>query len=116
MRLRTRQQYARMIQHSHTFKYTGQWILIDIRVTQGPYSRLGITVTKKFGDAHHRNRFKRIVRESYRLSYPQLKQSYDIIVRPRSRALTAKMEDIQKELLFFLEKVKAAKQLENSKN
>lgn len=102
MRLRTRQQYQRMSQKA--FKFTGQWILVDVRLTQGPFSRLGITATKRYGDAHQRNRFKRLARESFRLSYSEFKQPFDVVIRPRSRALTATMRDIQQELLFFVEK------------
>jgi len=103
MRLRTREQYRRMVQTK--FKFTGQWILVDIRVTSSLFSRLGITATKKYGDAPQRNRFKRLVREAFRLSYPEFKITFDIVVRPRSQALNAKMADIQRELITFVEKV-----------
>lgn len=102
MRLRTRQQYQRMVQK--TFKFTGQWIIIDIRLTNDPFSRLGVTATKKYGQATQRNRFKRLAREAFRLSYPQFKMTFDILLRPRSQALDAMMTDIQKELLYFVEK------------
>lgn len=102
MRLRTRQQYRRMAQQ--TFKFTGHWILADIRVTQGPFSRLGITVTRRYGSAYQRNRFKRITREAFRLSYPYLKIYFDIVIRPRSQALCATQQDIQQELLQFVER------------
>ncbi len=102
MRLRTRKQYQRMIHK--TQKFTGQWIIVDIRLTSAPFSRLGITATKKYGDAPQRNRFKRLVRESFRLSYPLFKKTFDIVVRPRSQALLAVKSDIEKELLYFVEK------------
>lgn len=102
MRLRTREQYQRMVHK--TLKFTGRWILLDIRFTSASFSRLGITATKKYGSAHQRNRFKRLVRESFRLSYPQFKVTFDIVVRPRTQALDAKMCDIQQELLYFIEK------------
>lgn len=102
MRLRTRQQYQRMTQN--TFKFTGQWILVDLRLTSHFFSRLGITVTKRYGPAHQRNRFKRLVREAFRLSYPQFTQMFDIVIRPRSQALSASIQDIQQELLFFVDK------------
>lgn len=100
MRLRTRQQYQRMVHK--TCKFTGQWILVDVRLTQGPFSRLGITVTKKYGDAHQRNRFKRLIREVFRLSYPHFKDHFDIVIRPRSQALSATMQDIHQEFVIFL--------------
>lgn len=102
MRLRTRQQYRRMAQKP--LKFTGDWILADIRFTSGPFSRLGITVTKRYGDAVQRNRFKRLVREAFRLSYQDIKVTFDIVIRPRTQALSATLSDVQQELLFFIEK------------
>lgn len=101
MRLRTRQQYRRMAKG--TLRYTGRWILVDIRPTKDSFSKLGITVTKRYGESHQRNRFKRLVREAFRLSYPEFSQSFDILVRPRTQALRAVMNDIRQELRGFVE-------------
>lgn len=85
-----------------TLKFTGRWILVDVRVTKGSSSKLGITVTKRYGSACQRNRFKRLVREAFRLSYPHYLLNFDILVRPRSQALEAKLKDIQLELVDFV--------------
>ena len=107
MRLRTRKQYQRLMHK--TLKFTGQWIMADISLTSASFSRLGVTVTKKYGSAPQRNRFKRISREAFRLSYPNFSHTCDIIIRPRSKALSATMEDVRQELLKFLasEKLKS---------
>jgi len=46
-------------------------------------SRLGLVVGRKFGNAPRRNRFKRILREAYRLNKSLLSIGADIIVIPR---------------------------------
>lgn len=50
------------------------------------YARLGISVSKKFGNAFVRNRWKRLIREGFRRSYQQIDYGMDIIVRPRKGA------------------------------
>jgi ribonuclease P protein component len=46
-------------------------------------SRLGLSVSRKYGGAVARNRFKRIVREVFRLGRDQLPTGLDLIVIPR---------------------------------
>lgn len=100
MRLRTRRQYQRMAQGSQ--QYVGQWIVVTIRSSQ-TCSQLGITVTRRFGKACQRNRFKRIVREAFRLSYQDFPAFFSVVVKPRSLAHQAHRQDIQTELMQLIE-------------
>jgi ribonuclease P protein component len=99
MRLSTRSDYQRMTHGSQRF--IGRWIIVDIKSSNYPSSRLGITVTRRFGKAHDRNRFKRITREAFRLS--QFSKNINILVRPRSYAHEATMGDVQAEILAFVQ-------------
>ena len=78
----------------------GNLILVTYRLTgQANRPRLGITVSKKYGKAVQRNRFKRIARAAFQ-SCPQcLPEGVDIILRPRSAAQSAKSTAIAEELL-----------------
>ncbi len=102
LRLRTRREYRCATQGSQ--KYIGQWVILDIRQGKGPTPKLGITVTRRYGKAHQRNRFKRIVREAFRLSYHTFPTALEIHVRPRSAAAKATMQEIQQEILEFIVK------------
>lgn len=100
LRLRSRYDYKRM-----SFKckrYNGAFFTIDIRQNNSHVTRLGITVTRQFGDAHHRNRFKRIVREAFRLCSSRLIKGVDINIRPFPRLFDLTMAQVQSELLAGL--------------
>ncbi len=50
------------------------------------YPRLGVSVSRKLGGAVARNRWKRLLREAFRLSRPQLPAGLDLILIPRGNA------------------------------
>jgi ribonuclease P protein component len=73
-----------------------------------PYSRIGITATKKLGKAHDRNRVKRWTRETYRRLRAPLgidAQSLDIVVNVKSNAADSSFQDYSRDLGRVLERV-----------
>ena len=44
-----------------------------------PYSRLGVSISKRVGNAVFRNRIKRVVREWFRLSCSQFRKPMDMV-------------------------------------
>ncbi len=51
------------------------------------YSRLGVSVSKRVGNAVVRNRWKRWIREAFRTQQHELPAGFDIVVRPRRGAV-----------------------------
>ncbi|MBX3420851.1 MAG: ribonuclease P protein component [Pirellulaceae bacterium] len=49
-------------------------------------TRLGISIPKKVGNAVVRNRWKRLIREAFRLNYAHIPSELVIVVRPRKGA------------------------------
>jgi len=51
-----------------------------------PHSRLGLSVSKKIGNAVVRNRHKRLFREAFRLLQHELAAGVDLVLIPRPKA------------------------------
>ena len=66
--------------------------------------RMGITTSKKIGNAVERNRCRRIIRAAFYELSPQLSGSYDFIFVARTRTKFLKSTDIKKIMLHQLSK------------
>jgi ribonuclease P protein component len=63
-------------------KKAGKFLFVAAAASSGS-KRLGITVSKKYGKAHERNRFKRLVKEAFRILRPTLQKNFDVVVSPQ---------------------------------
>jgi ribonuclease P protein component len=61
------------------------WLIIYGHANDLGYARLGVSVSRKIGNAVARNRFKRLYREAFRLTRPELPTGLDLILLPRSK-------------------------------
>ncbi len=61
-------------------------VLCALRSESGQPPRIGVTIPKKCGSATIRNRWKRLIRESFRIQQHDLPTGYDFIVRPKKGA------------------------------
>jgi ribonuclease P protein component len=75
----------------------GVLVLCVVVSTEGQPPRLGVTIPKKTGSAVVRNRWKRLIRESFRTQQHQLPTGYDFVVRPKKGAQPSN-EEIQKSI------------------
>ena len=67
-------------------------------------NRVGITVSKKLGKAHIRNRTRRRLREVYRLNEAAFQPGWDIVVVARTNAVDAPFEKLVKSYLALAKK------------
>ena len=63
-------------------------LIFYLKDTEQDNSRLGLAVSRKYGNAVRRNRFKRIIRDQFR--HTEFKQSVDILVVPNLRLIKSK--------------------------
>ena len=61
-------------------------VLCALRSESEQPPRIGVTIPKKCGPATIRNRWKRLIRESFRIQQHELPNGYDFIVRPKKGA------------------------------
>ena len=67
-------------------------------------NRVGITVSKKLGKAHIRNRVRRRIREVYRLNEEKFQPGWDIVVVARAKAIEAPFDALTRSYLSLAEK------------
>ena len=80
------------------------YLVLYARKNRTGGNRVGITVSKKLGKAHIRNRARRRFREIYRLNEESFLPGYDIVVVARSRAVEAPFDKLTKAYLDLAKK------------
>lgn len=77
-------------------------LALRFRIGQVPCRKLGVVVSKKYGKAHERNRFKRVVREAFRLIQTELPEKIELCVSPKGKYAPLKTSQIIEEFLLAL--------------
>ncbi len=73
------------------------WLIIYACENGLPHLRLGLSVSRKFGKAVHRNRLRRLYREAFRLTRHQMPGGLDLVLIPRTTE-APQLEDLKKTL------------------
>lgn len=100
-RLRTSKEFRQVTQFGE--KRLGTFLVIHYFQEESvPGVKLGLTVSRRFGKAHERNRFKRMIREVFRHNASRLPKNTQLNIRPRSPAKEASAGVIHREFLALL--------------
>ena len=95
-RLRTKRDFQNIYQKS--FRIFGNFFVL--RILPSSSSRLGVTVSKKFGGAVYRNGIRRIIRELFRLNPPALPVDIIIAQHRQTTSMLRKKKELKR--MFML--------------
>ncbi|MCK4658458.1 MAG: ribonuclease P protein component [Phycisphaerae bacterium] len=79
--LRRRRDFQRLIRTACSV--ADHCLVVYVVANDLGFTRLGVSVSKRVGPAVKRNRFKRLIRESFRLIQHELPTNLDLLVIPR---------------------------------
>ena len=79
-------------------------LVLYARPNRSEKNRIGITVSRKLGKAHIRNRIRRRLREVYRLNEDKFLPGWDIVVVARTKAIFADFDHLTAAYLLLAEK------------
>ena len=69
-----------------------------------PYNRIGITTSKKIGNAVNRNRARRVIKAAINNCYPMFPNGYDFVFVARVRSTKEKSTVVEKYLRITMDK------------
>lgn len=81
-----------------------RYLVMYIAPSDAPYSRIGISVSKKVGNSVVRHRITRLIRESYRLHKSEIRGNIDIVVVARNSAKGKDFHSIESSFLHLCRK------------
>lgn len=78
--------------------FVGPLAVSYVRKNRLGVTRVGITTSKKIGNAVLRSRSRRVIREAYRQLAPKVKTGYDLVFVARGRTPHAKSTEVGRQL------------------
>ena len=91
--------------YKHGKSFANRYLVMYILENKSDSSRIGISVSKKVGNAITRNKIRRRIKEAYRLNIDEnVKNGYDIIFIARVSCNEAEYKDIDKDINHLVKK------------
>ena len=81
--------------------YANRQLVMYVKKTEEPISRIGISVSKKVGNSVVRHHLARLIRESFRLHKDTLQTGLDIVVVARATAKDSEYKIIERAFLHL---------------
>ncbi|MGL6105684.1 ribonuclease P protein component [Romboutsia sp.] len=91
--------------YKHGKSFANKYLVMYILENKSDSSRVGISVSKKVGNAIIRNKIRRRIKEAYRLNIDEnVKDGYDIIFIARVSSKEINYKDIEKSIRHLVKK------------
>ncbi len=78
--------------------YWNRNLILYVRRNHTDNVRIGISITKKVGNAVVRNRLKRRIKEINRTLVPSIKRGYDLVIIPKKNAVELSFIELESAL------------------
>lgn len=98
-RLRKNMEFKRVYNGGKS--YWNRNLILYVKKNGLENSRIGITITKKIGDAVVRNRIRRRMKEIYRLKLGNIKVGYDLIFIPKKNVVGLSYKDLESAMIHI---------------
>jgi ribonuclease P protein component len=103
LRLRNREDFSRIYRQGKSFA-NGQFVVYWSKQAHADPFRLGISASKKIGNAVVRNRMRRVVKEIVRLLVDRMQEKIDIVIIVRKPAVTMNTQQLEKSIHHVLKR------------
>lgn len=81
-------------------------LVLVARPNRLDFSRVGVTASRRVGNAVARNRAKRLMREAARRLYPRFEAGWDVMLVARARILEVKEPQVEEALASLLRRAR----------
>ncbi|WP_088104608.1 ribonuclease P protein component [Halalkalibacter urbisdiaboli] len=92
-----------------------QFVLYSLKKEGQDQFRIGLSVSKRVGNAVTRNRIKRLVRTFFQLYKEEIKSGFDYVVIARRPVADMEYQEVEKSLLHVFRKARLIKKTGSSK-
>ena len=100
-RVKKNKDFQRVFKHGKSFA-NRQFVIYSLRTEGQEEFRLGISVSKKIGNAVTRNRIKRYVRQAVHELQDDLRQDMDYVIIARNQAASIDFHAAKKSLIHIM--------------
>lgn len=114
-RIKKNEDFQKVFKHGKSMA-NRQFVIYMLDQPEEKEFRLGLSVSKKIGNAVTRNRIKRLIRQVFMEEKENLKTGTDYIVIARNPASEMNYHEVQSSLMHLFRKTKVYKMRQKSEN